>query len=258
MKNLKLSKVIASLLTLTSVLTLNPIGVSAQWKQNSNGWWNTEGSSWSVGWRYIDKEWYYFDNNGYMKTGWILDRGKWYYLYDSGSMAKNTTINDYIINADGVWIQSTQNNSTQNGSSNVEKPTQNSYEELDKLPYEYNTDEAKKNGDVIEIYRIDYNIGKLDKFIVNYKNKKAHAGDMVRITVYGDEGGAMIRDLIIDSEGIKFMEDNTRDEYSVKKDRIITTYRVVDIYRIDTTECMLYYAKTYQGMEKFLYSSAVH
>lgn len=66
MKNLKLTKIIASTLVVASVLALNPIGASASWRQDSNGWWNTEGSSWSVGWRKIDKKWYYFNSNGYM------------------------------------------------------------------------------------------------------------------------------------------------------------------------------------------------
>jgi hypothetical protein len=112
MKKLKLSKVIASSLVVASVLVLNSIGASAEWKQDSNGWWNAEGSSWSVGWKDIDGEWYYFDNDGYMKKGWIRDGSKWYYLYSSGAMAKDTTINGYVLDSDGVWIQLSQNSSS--------------------------------------------------------------------------------------------------------------------------------------------------
>ena len=61
MKKLKLTKIIASSLIVISVLALNPIGASAEWKQDSNGWWNTEGSSWSVGWKEIDKKWDYLE-----------------------------------------------------------------------------------------------------------------------------------------------------------------------------------------------------
>jgi len=125
------------------------------------------------------------------------------------------------------------------------------------LPQEYHSDEAQKNGDVVRTKGIYYNIEKLDKFIENYKNKKANLGDMVRVTIYGDEGGALIRDLIMDSEVIKLMEDNTRDKYSPQKNRIITTYRIVDIYRIDTSGAT-YYVKTDQGKEMFLYSSTAH
>lgn len=78
MKKLKLTKVIASVLVVTSVLLLNPIGASAEWKQNYNGWRYAEGDSWAKGWRYISGNWYYFDIFGYMDKnkdvdGWYLD-----------------------------------------------------------------------------------------------------------------------------------------------------------------------------------------
>ena len=73
MKKLKLSKVIASSLVVASVLALNPIGASAAWKQDSNGWWYTEGNSWATGWRQIDGKQYYFDKKGYMFKDKIVD-----------------------------------------------------------------------------------------------------------------------------------------------------------------------------------------
>lgn len=109
MKKLKLTKAIANSLIVVSVLVLNQTGASAEWKQDSNGWWNTEGNAWSVGWKEIDEKWYYFDINGYMKTGWIQDGDKWYYLDGNGAMVKNTTINGYKLDSYGVWIQSSQN-----------------------------------------------------------------------------------------------------------------------------------------------------
>ncbi|OAV40602.1 hypothetical protein [Clostridium saccharobutylicum] len=45
------NKIIALGIVATSVLAINPIGASAEWKQDSNGWWNTEGSSYSIGWK---------------------------------------------------------------------------------------------------------------------------------------------------------------------------------------------------------------
>lgn len=115
MKKLRLIKVTANLLLLVSALALTPLGASAEWKQDFNGWWNMEGDSWSIGWRLIDEKWYYFGQDGYMKTGWLENSSeKWYYFNLDGSMAHDTTIDGYTIGSDGTWNQSTQNSSQQN------------------------------------------------------------------------------------------------------------------------------------------------
>ena len=105
MKRLKLTKAIASSLIVASILVLNPIGANAEWKQDSNGWWNTEGTSYSVGWKEIDGKWYYFGQDGYMKTGWIKYGGKSYYLNSDGSMAHDATIDGFTVGSDGAWNQ---------------------------------------------------------------------------------------------------------------------------------------------------------
>ncbi|EHI98770.1 cell wall binding repeat-containing protein [Clostridium sp. DL-VIII] len=87
MRKLKLIKVIGSLLIATSVLALNPIGASAEWRQDSNGWWYADGDSWYTGWKQID--------------------GKWYYFYPSGYMAKDIMIQGYYLNSSGVWSELT-------------------------------------------------------------------------------------------------------------------------------------------------------
>ena len=51
MKNFKLKKLVAVALTVMAIATVSPVGASAAWKQDSNGWWNTEGNSYSTGWR---------------------------------------------------------------------------------------------------------------------------------------------------------------------------------------------------------------
>lgn len=73
MKKLKLTKVIAGSLIAVSVLALNPIGASAQWKKDNTGWWYTEGDSWAIGWRNIDGKNYNFDYSGYMQANTIID-----------------------------------------------------------------------------------------------------------------------------------------------------------------------------------------
>ncbi|AGF57242.1 hypothetical protein B0P06_004465 [Clostridium saccharoperbutylacetonicum] len=93
MKKMKLTKIIASLLVVATMLTIYPIGASAEWKHDSNGWWNSEGSSWSVGWKQIDGKWYYFGQDGYM-------------VHDA-------TVDGYKIGSDGVWIETTEINPPQ-------------------------------------------------------------------------------------------------------------------------------------------------
>lgn len=107
-KKSKITKVIASTLVLASVFLLKPVGANAEWKQDSTGWWNTEGDSYSVGWKKIDGKWYDFGQDGYMKTGWLKDSNeKWYYLNSDGSMAHDTTIGGYTLGSDGSWIAAT-------------------------------------------------------------------------------------------------------------------------------------------------------
>lgn len=78
-------------------------------------------------------DWFFFDANGHMMTGWILDGGRWYYLNPlsdgtqgrmftgwqlvdgkwyylnpvsdgtRGAMAADTWIDGYYVNADGAW-----------------------------------------------------------------------------------------------------------------------------------------------------------
>ena len=73
--------------------------VEGSWEKNDKGWWyRYEGGTWSSnGFYYIDYnkryDWYYFDENGYMMTGWILWNGYWYYLNpdSDGTMGAMTT-----------------------------------------------------------------------------------------------------------------------------------------------------------------------
>jgi len=122
MKKLKLTRLIASTLAIATVLALNPIGASAEWRQDSNGWWYTEGSSLAIGDRRIDGHYYYFDTNGYMMTGWRKTNGRWKYfdkdgcqktgliqyggkfycMGPDGYMLTNTSAYDWYFNNDGV------------------------------------------------------------------------------------------------------------------------------------------------------------
>jgi hypothetical protein len=54
-------------------------------------------------------------------NSWISSDGKWYYVGSDGSLVKNTTINGYQINNDGVWIggNTTTNNTNSNNTTNI-------------------------------------------------------------------------------------------------------------------------------------------
>lgn len=105
MKNKRTTKIIAGALAIASLIAMNPIGANAAWKQNSTGWWYTEGNSWATGWRTIGGQKYYFYSNGYMATKWLNLDGKWYYFYADGSMAKNSWVDGYYVGEDGAMLQ---------------------------------------------------------------------------------------------------------------------------------------------------------
>lgn len=40
-------------------------------------------------WEQVSGNWYYFDTNGVMQTGWLKIGNIWYYLKPSGNMTAN-------------------------------------------------------------------------------------------------------------------------------------------------------------------------
>lgn len=73
-----------------------------------NGTWyycNASGAM-QTGWLNDNGTWYYLKANGAMATGWLQDTdGNWYYLNANGSMAANTTVDGYVLGANGAWIK---------------------------------------------------------------------------------------------------------------------------------------------------------
>ncbi len=74
---------------------------------NDNGTWYylTESGAMKTGWLNDRGTWYYLQANGAMKTGWLNDNGTWYYLNASGAMLANTTVDGYVLGANGAWIK---------------------------------------------------------------------------------------------------------------------------------------------------------
>ena len=79
------------------------------WLRDSVGWWycNADRSYTKNDWQQIGGLWYYFDENGYMKTGWFQSpaSGYWYYLDpNDGHMVTDQYIGSYYVNGEGVWV----------------------------------------------------------------------------------------------------------------------------------------------------------
>ncbi|NFG57868.1 N-acetylmuramoyl-L-alanine amidase family protein [Clostridium botulinum] len=76
--------------------------------------WQTVGGTWyylagngamQTGWQNVNGAWYYLLGNGAMQTGWINDNGTWYFADGSGKMLANTTVNGYVLGANGAWVK---------------------------------------------------------------------------------------------------------------------------------------------------------
>ncbi|MDR5588235.1 N-acetylmuramoyl-L-alanine amidase family protein [Clostridium aquiflavi] len=90
----------------------NAAGVMQTEWQTINGTWFYLGSNGAMqtGWQNINGAWYYLNpvsdgTRGAMKTGWINDNGTWYFADGSGKMLANTTVNGYVLGANGAWVK---------------------------------------------------------------------------------------------------------------------------------------------------------
>lgn len=92
----------------------NSQNVIGTWIQDNIGWWlkKSNGSYPCSEWAMVNDIWYYFDETGYMKTGWLDINGAKYYLNSDGSMVSNNwNLQDgnwYYFDENGVmktgWI----------------------------------------------------------------------------------------------------------------------------------------------------------
>lgn len=81
---------------------------AGSWAKDANGWrfLLTNGMPYAGGWTQIQYNdslnWYWFDVNGYMKTGWLNLNGTWFYLHkaEDGNSGRMYTGWNQI---DGVW-----------------------------------------------------------------------------------------------------------------------------------------------------------
>lgn len=77
------------------------------WCLDQYGWWyrNADGSYTRNKWQVINGSYYFFNESGYMRTGWIPWNNKWYYCGPDGALWANARTPDgYYVGGDGVWI----------------------------------------------------------------------------------------------------------------------------------------------------------
>ncbi|MVX63698.1 hypothetical protein GKZ28_08315 [Clostridium chromiireducens] len=98
----RFKRITTAMIASITLLAVVPVAAHAEWRESSSGWWYSQGNSYATGLRNIDGQLYYFDSNGYMKTGWIEDDENWYYFNEDGTMAHDTTIEGYYLNSDGT------------------------------------------------------------------------------------------------------------------------------------------------------------
>jgi hypothetical protein len=111
-----------------------------------------------------------------------------------------------------------------------ENPISNSYIDLDKIPEDYNHELAIKNGDVVDLHGLGYNVYKLDNFIEGFKNNTLTLGDMVRVTRYTIEGDPVIFDIVINDDGASLIIDSTKGKFISPSDKKRVYYKVKDVF----------------------------
>lgn len=77
------------------------------WKQDGTVWYYLDPTTgvMATGWKNVGNTWYYLNASGAMQTGWINDNGTWYYCNASGAMLANTTVDGYVVGANGAWVK---------------------------------------------------------------------------------------------------------------------------------------------------------
>ncbi|AWK50827.1 serine protease [Clostridium beijerinckii] len=114
MNKASLKKIVSAVVAAATITTLSPLGVSAQWRQNTDSTWNyIEGNKIVQGWENISDIWYYFNSNGKMNIGWICDNGKWYYNNNSGAMEKGW------VNDNETWYYLDNTGAMKTGAINI-------------------------------------------------------------------------------------------------------------------------------------------
>ncbi|MGG7060663.1 cell wall-binding protein, partial [Clostridium tertium] len=69
----------------------------------NNNWYYLENDgSMRTGWLKYSDKWYYLREDGSMKIGWLKYNNNWYYMSQDGSMLINTSIDGWNIDDNGI------------------------------------------------------------------------------------------------------------------------------------------------------------
>ena len=71
---------------MTTIIGRPDFSADARWVSSKDGksWWYDHGDgSYATDWEKIDGEWYFFDEKGWMKAGWLQRGKRWYYLNEA-------------------------------------------------------------------------------------------------------------------------------------------------------------------------------
>ena len=80
------------------------------WMKTDGRWWfKYTSGGYAKHWELLDEKWYYFDDQGWMKSNeWINPDGNWYYLSNDGSMLTDYNRVDgkpYFFRSNGVCVE---------------------------------------------------------------------------------------------------------------------------------------------------------
>ena len=80
------------------------------WYDKGNGNWgyNNEDGTAATKWVAAGSDWYYVKGGNMLRNSWVAQDAtgaKWYYVDNAGKMVSNTTIDGFVIDANGVWTK---------------------------------------------------------------------------------------------------------------------------------------------------------
>jgi len=231
MKKIKLTKLVASTLMVASVLVLNPIAASAEWKQNNSGWWYADESSWATGWKLLDGNWYYFNSDGYMEHDTVVDGCE---LGSNGAWIQEVviaTVGDEKITKDDLNKEMSKYDaqlkkkygSDYSTNTNIkDQITKIKKQQLDKLIIEKillkkaTELNLKPSDDVIN--------KKIDDTISQYKTQYSGAGQFESILQQNGTTENELRELIKKSVITNAVEENMLKDIAVKDEEVQAYY----------------------------------